>query len=230
MGPGGFPGLQNQCDLTTSGWVGSIPARSRHAILEPSFDMRTLAFAALGVLLAVSALRAQVPADTSRADSVRAAAVAEPVAAGALRTGRDTLGGPPISPRGAFLRSLLVPGLGQAALDRGTAGGIFVSLEALSLLMTIKTKRELGVARRLEADSVFAGIEPDGDTLFFPSPVAGLMRARKQQLEDWLAVLIFNHLFSGADAFVAAQLWDVPARVSVQREGDRTRLTATVRW
>jgi hypothetical protein len=230
MGPGGFPGLQNQCDLTTSGWVGSIPARSRHAILEPSVDMRTLAPAALGVLLAVSALRAQVPADTSRADSVRAAAVAQPVAAGALGSGRDTLGGPPISPRSAFVRSLLVPGLGQAALDRGTAGGIFVSLEALSLLMTIKTKRDLRVARRLEADSVFAGIQPNGDTLFFSSPVAGRVRARKQQLEDWLALLVFNHLFAGADAFVAAQLWDVPARVSVQRDGDRTRLTATVRW
>jgi hypothetical protein len=192
--------------------------------------MRTLAPAALGVLLAVSALRAQVPADTSRADSVRAAAVAEPVAAGALGAGRDTLGGPPISPRSAFVRSLLVPGLGQAALDRGTAGGIFVSLEALSLLMTIKTKRDLRVARRLEADSVFAGIQPNGDTLFFSSPVAGRVRARKQQLEDWLALLVFNHLFAGADAFVAAQLWDVPARVSVQRDGDRTRLTATVRW
>jgi hypothetical protein len=120
--------------------------------------------------------------------------------------------------------------LGQAALDRGTAGGIFVSLEALSLLMTIKTKRDLRVARRLEADSVFFGIEPNGDTAFVPSPVAGRVRARKQQLEDWLALLIFNHLFSAADAFVAAQLWDVPARVSVQRDGDRTRLTATVRW
>src|SRR5688572_12502050 len=156
MGPGGFPGLQNQCDLTTSGWVGSIPARSRHAILEPAVDMRPLALAALGVLLAVSSLPAQVPTDTSRADTARATPAAEAVpVAGALRAGRDTLGGPPISPRSAFVRSLLVPGLGQAALDRGTAGGIFVSLEAFSLLMAIKTKRDLRVARRLESDSVF---------------------------------------------------------------------------
>jgi hypothetical protein len=182
--------------------------------------MRTLALAAVGTLLAVSALRAQAPTDTVRADSV------PPVAA----AGRDTLAGPPISPRSAFVRSLFVPGLGQAALERGTAGGIFVSLEALSLLMTIKTKRDLRVARRLEADSVFFQIGSNGDTVFVPSPVAGRVRARKQQLEDWLALLIFNHLFAAADAFVAAQLWDVPARVSVQRDGDRTRLTATVRW
>jgi len=193
--------------------------------------MRTLALPALGVLFAVSALRAQVPVDTVRADSARAdSARAAVAAAPAAVTARDTLGGPPISPRSAFLRSLIVPGLGQAALDRGTAGGIFVSLEALSLLMTIKSKRDLRVARRLEADSLFLGIDADGDTLFAPSPVAGRVRARKQHVEDWVALLIFNHLFAAADAFVAAQLWDVPARVSVTRAGDRTRLTATVRW
>ena len=231
MGPGAVHGLQNQCDLTTSGLVGSIPARSRHAILEPSVDMRTLALPALGVVLAVSVLRGQAPADTARADSARAAVVPEPVAVGnAPRVSRDTVSGPPISPRSAFLRSLIVPGLGQAALDRGTAGGIFVSLEALSLLMTVKSKRDLNVARRLEADSVFFAIDPDGDTVFVPSPVAGRARARKQQVEDWVALLIFNHLFAAADAFVAAQLWDVPARVSVTRDRDRTRLTATVRW
>jgi hypothetical protein len=120
--------------------------------------------------------------------------------------------------------------LGQAALDRGTAGGIFVSLEALSLLMTIKSKRDLRVARRLEADSVFFEIDPTGDTVFVGSPLAGRVRARQQHVEDWLALLIFNHLFAAADAFVAAQLWDVPARVSVTRDGDRTRLAAVVRW
>ncbi len=191
--------------------------------------MRSVAFAVLGVVLSVWPCIAQQPADTVRADNVRvdtarAAALAAPVA-----PARDTVSGPPISPRSAFLRSLLVPGLGQAALDRGTAGGIFASLEALSILMAIKTKRDLGVARRLEADSVFFEIRND-DTVFVPSPVAGRVRARKQHFEDWIALLIFNHLFAAADAFVAAQLWDVPARVSVQRDGDRTRLTATVRW
>lgn len=192
--------------------------------------MRTLALAALGGLLAATAVGAQIPADTVRADSARADSAPPAVVAAPIAVGRDTVTGPPISPRGAFLRSLIVPGLGQAALDRGTAGGIFVSLEALSLLMTIKSKRDLRVARRLEADSLFVGFDPSGDTLFAPSPVAGRVRARKQHVEDWVALLIFNHLFAAADAFVAAQLWDVPARVSVTRDGDNTRLTATVRW
>jgi hypothetical protein len=192
--------------------------------------MRTFALPALGVLLAVSAPGAQIPADTVRADSIRADSTLAAVVTAPLVVGRDTVTGPPISPRSAFLRSLIVPGLGQAALDRGTAGGIFVSLEALSLLMTIKSKRDLRVARRLETDSVFFGIEPGGDTVFVASPVSGRVRARKQHVEDWVALLIFNHLFAAADAFVAAQLWDVPARVSVTRDGDATRLTATVRW
>ena len=229
MGPGGFPGLQNQCDLTTSGWVGSIPARSRHAILQPLGSIRTLQLTAATVLLfAAAPLGAQARPDTARVDTARADTAATP--APTRSTKRDTLTGPPISPRSAFLRSLFVPGLGQAALDRGTAGGIFASLEALSILMAIKTKRDLGVARRLEADSVFFEIESNGDTVFVPSPVAGRVRARKQHFEDWIALLIFNHLFAAADAFVAAQLWDVPARVSVTRDGDATRLTATVRW
>lgn len=191
--------------------------------------MRPFALALLGGVLAVWPCAAQQPADTVRADTVRADTAVAAAPAPPVGVTRDTVGRPPISPRSAFLRSLFVPGLGQAALDRGTAGGIFVSLEALSILMAIKTKRDLGVARRLEADSVFFEIRND-TAVFIDSPVAGRVRARKQQFEDWIALIIFNHLFAAADAFVAAQLWDVPARVSVQRHGDRTRLTATVQW
>ena len=43
------------------------------------------------------------------------------------------------------------------------------------------------------------------------------VRTRRLHFEDWMALLIFNHLFSGADAFVAAQLWDLPARVGVRQ-------------
>ena len=130
MGPGGFPGLQNQCDLTTSGWVGSIPARSRHAILETRV-MRSVALALLGVVLSVWPCLAQQRPDTLRADSARVDTARAAAPATPMALARDTVTGPPISPRSAFLRSLFVPGLGQAALDRGTAGGIFVSLEAL---------------------------------------------------------------------------------------------------
>ena len=31
-----------------------------------------------------------------------------------------------------------------------------------------------------------------------------------------IAMLVFNHLFSGADAFVSSQLWDLPAQVEMR--------------
>ena len=47
---------------------------------------------------------------------------------------------------------------------------------------------------------------------------AARVRARRTHYEDWIAVLIFNHLIAGADAYVAAQLWDLPARVGVRAD------------
>ena len=39
---------------------------------------------------------------------------------------------------------------------------------------------------------------------------------RDAHVEDWVALLVANHLFAGADAFVAANLWDVPARLGLR--------------
>jgi predicted branched-subunit amino acid permease len=49
-------------------------------------------------------------------------------------------------------------------------------------------------------------------------------------LEDWLAVLASNHLFAGADAFVAAQLWDVPVSLSAIPRPNGAVFVATLRW
>ena len=54
------------------------------------------------------------------------------------------------------------------------------------------------------------------------------VRTRKLHVEDWLAVLFFNHLFAGADAFVAAQLWDLPAKLGASQSRDGTLITATI--
>ncbi len=43
-----------------------------------------------------------------------------------------------------------------------------------------------------------------------------LLHSRKLHLEDWVAVVIFNHLIAGADAFVAAELWDFPTHMSIK--------------
>jgi len=57
--------------------------------------------------------------------------------------------------------------------------------------------------------------------------------ARRQQYEDWIAALLFNHLVSGADAFVAAQLWDLPGEVSFRlrpRWGGGMMVSASFPW
>ncbi|MFM8301280.1 MAG: hypothetical protein ACKN99_01930, partial [Gemmatimonadota bacterium] len=48
---------------------------------------------------------------------------------------RAGIGAPPISPRRAFLYSFLLPGAGQARLDRATAGGMFFLIEAVGLAL-----------------------------------------------------------------------------------------------
>ena len=47
-----------------------------------------------------------------------------------------------------------------------------------------------------------------------------------------MALLIFNHLFSGADAFVAAQLWDLPANVAIRwlPGGPMVQAAIRLRW
>lgn len=93
------------------------------------------------------------------------------------------------TPLGALLRSFAVPGWGQSRLNRKLTGGIFVAWEGVTLGMTLKTRRELGYLRRTGSGN--------GD-------------AKRQEHEDWLVLLVFNHLFSGLEAYVSAHLTDFP--------------------
>jgi len=96
---------------------------------------------------------------------------------------------------GAFWRSFLLPGWGQAKLNRKLTGGIFIAFEGLTLGMALKTNHQLGYLKRT------------GDAA---------VDAKKQELEDWLTLLVFNHLMSGLEAYVSAHLWDFPGDLSFQ--------------
>ena len=134
--------------------------------------------------------------------------------------------GPPIRPKTALLRSLIVPGWGQASLDRGTAGATYFALEAGSIAMLIFAKNELRVARRAAQDSTFI----DDSTRGPPPELGGRVRLRKAQVEDWAALIFFTHLFSAADAFVSAHLWDVRVQVHGGQEMRSAGVTATIPW
>ncbi len=51
---------------------------------------------------------------------------------------------PPVSPVGAALRSLLIPGWGQSIVHRRATGAFFVLFEGISLTMTLKSRHQLG--------------------------------------------------------------------------------------
>ena len=138
---------------------------------------------------------------------------------------------PPITPTRAFLYSLAIPGLGQARLDRPLVGAGFFVVEAFAIALVHRTADDLRIARSYRRDSIPLRFAVDQSTglvqldgkgnavvaSWEPSYYSDAMvRARRLQLEDWSAVLVFNHLIAGAEAFVAAQLWDLPQHVKLR--------------
>jgi len=103
---------------------------------------------------------------------------------------------PPVSPLGAAMRSLLVPGWGQAAVDRHVTGAIFIFWEGLTLTMTIKSVHQL----HYQEDT---GVED--------------LEGKRSEVQDWAVLLAFNHLLAAAEAYVAANLWDFPVDLKVDR-------------
>ncbi len=137
---------------------------------------------------------------------------------------------PPISPSRAFFSSAAIPGLGQSSLKRYKTGAGFFVVEALAWSLLHRSADDLRTARAFRSDSVPVTYAVDPSTgavkMVNGLPVVAtwkvsgysdaLIQARKLQVEDWVAILIFNHLIAGTDAFVAAQLWDIPARVALR--------------
>jgi hypothetical protein len=115
------------------------------------------------------------------------------VTTGAVIVARDTTHR--VGPMGAFFRSLLVPGWGQAVSGRRVTGALFATWEGVTVMMTLKASSELGYLK--EANSVS-------------------VTAKRQEVQDWLVLWIFNHLFSGAEAFVSAHLVDFPRDLKVR--------------
>lgn len=134
-------------------------------------------------------------------------------------TPADT-GRAPITPRQAFLYSLVLPGLGQAKLDRPFVGAGFFLMEAFAIALVHRTGDDLRLARAYRRDSLPRTYKIDqatgASTLDPPYYSDALVRARRLQVEDWTAVLVFNHLIAGVEAFVAAQLWDLPQHVKLR--------------
>jgi hypothetical protein len=100
-----------------------------------------------------------------------------------------------VRPMAAFFRSLALPGWGQAATGRPVAGAVFVTWEGVTAMMTLKAQAETHYLKESRSQN---------------------LGAKRQEVQDWLVLWIFNHLFSGAEAYVAAHLQDFPRELKVQ--------------
>jgi hypothetical protein len=116
---------------------------------------------------------------------------------------------PPITPLGAFGRSFLLPGWGQAILGRRVTGAFFVFWEGLTVTMALKASHQL------------AYIEERGDQ--------EAIDAKRQEVQDWVVLLVFNHLLAGCEAYVSAYLWDFPVELEQRAlPGERVGVGARV--
>lgn len=100
-----------------------------------------------------------------------------------------------VRPMGAFLRSFILPGWGQAATDRAKTGAAFVAWEGVTAMMTLKAQQEASYYKQIHSPN---------------------LQAKRQEVQDWLVLWVFNHLFSGAEAYVSAHLRDFPRDLKVR--------------
>lgn len=171
------------------------------------------------------------PAVAQRPDSarVRRAGASGPAIPDSLK--------PPISPRRAFLYSALLPGYGQAILGRNKAAAAMLAIEAMAIAMIRESAADVREARRMSGDTVVTSyVDPStGALLGTPRVVPRrfdpqYVHVRQSHVEDWVAFLLANHLFSGADAFVAANLWELPAELSVRVTPGGATVGASLAW
>jgi hypothetical protein len=161
-----WPVFKTAMEAPSAAPVGSIPTRSRH------LPFAILLLAALTMLVGSGKeLRAQAAPPARQSPPA------------------DTAGRQYISPLNALWRSLLLPGWGQARLNRKLAAGLFVAWEGVTAGMSLKTRRELRYLRRTNSERA---------------------DSKRQEHEDWIVLLAFNHLFAGLEAYVSAHLADFP--------------------
>ena len=190
-------------------------------------------------LFAATPLAAQDP-DTAR-PAVDSVIVGPEVPVATVAEG-DTTTRQPMSPRGAFIRSMILPGWGQAAFDAHFRGGVFFAGWVGNWFMNFRNAVRLseakdiyGMRKRELADSLIAvSPNPDstaaaiaengvGEQVIFADAPANLwrkrVRAREEQREDWIAWTLFWILASGVDGYVTAHLSDFPAAIDLEPEG-----------
>lgn len=177
-----------------------------------------------GPLVPNRALLAQSPGSPSTPD---AATIQTPTQVSAQELLQSPL---PVSPGGAFLRSVLVPGWGHVAIGSYTRGGFYFALEAATAYVFLRTRQRLSEVRdrAVLRESVVRGQLIDSGVTVPEEIEAALAQdetlsgfrdlesSREGQQEDLVAWGIFLLFLSGADAYVSAHLGRFPEPIQVQ--------------
>lgn len=151
-----------------------------------------------------------------------------------------------VSPKGAFLRAMAIPGWGHAAIGSYKRGAFYFVAEGLTAWELVRTSQRITAARDL-VDFRTGVVRGDLAKLGITDPVEvqdslsadtklsnldSLVSARKSQKEDWTAMGIFLIFLSGADAYVSAHLQHFPVPLSVEAQpagGGRMDLALSVK-
>jgi len=147
---------------------------------------------------------------------------------GALDTTRPSN----ISPGGAFLRAVIVPGWGHASIGSHTRGGFYFAAQAATVYTLLRTRVRIGTAQDrvqltegalinelaslgvTDPNEIQEALNSDGRL----RDVRGLLDSRKEQHEDLAAFSIFLVLLSAADAYVSAHLAGFPAPLDIETQ------------
>jgi hypothetical protein len=165
----------------------------------------------------------------------------------------DTIPSEAASPRAAFVRALLVPGLGHFTMGEYRRGAVYFTLQTASLGMLTKTLLGLQDARdgerlvsRLARDSVEQAMAQDTalDRQLRDNPEAfdqamltypnlassrALVSARERHRQDWIVYTLVSTFAAAVDAYVTAHLMDFPADITTGRSRDGgTRIGVSV--
>ena len=136
----------------------------------------------------------------------------------------------PITPGGAFARSLVLPGWGHVAVGAPTRGAFYIAAQSATGWMLWKSASRRRTAlrfRRTELRSVEQEIRRGG--ILDPDSVRflaegderverwdELVERRGDQVEDWAALGLFLVFLGATDAFVSAHLADFPEPLSLE--------------
>ena len=137
-----------------------------------------------------------------------------------------------VSPGGAFLRAVIVPGWGHASIGSYARGGCYFAAQAATVYTLLRTRVRIGTAQdrvrltegALISELAVVGVtDPDAIQQALNSDgrlrdVRGLLDSRKEQHEDLAAFSIFLVLLSAADAYVSAHLARFPAPLDIETQ------------